>query len=78
MRAYSNKYGVSMRSFLFSCRGQKEFKQEAISKINSVSFPELLGSRKFAESKILLLWVVVVLHSGAIIAPASFTSLVSG
>ena len=30
---------------------------------NSISFPELLGCGKFAESKVLLLWLVVVLHS---------------
>ena len=38
------------------------FQQEAISKRNSVSLPELLGGVKFAESKVLLLWVVVVLE----------------
>ena len=39
-----------------------KLKQEAISKRNNVSFPELLGCGKFAKSKVLLLRVVVVLH----------------
>ena len=39
-----------------------KLQQEAISKRNNVSFPELLGCGKFAESKVLLLRVVVVLH----------------